>query len=341
MDMDRSSVNPAASDSTRNSRVWVGNAFGLSLEADLPVLGLDQRDDRTEPPQTFLRQATPESIDAAWSPSEAERLVDQRYSDGRVMMTVDIHPEHGYRIDAPGHGRFRVAADGSFVECAPAPGPAWRWHRPFFAQALPIAAALNGMEVLHASGVVVDGNAIAFVGHSGAGKTSLAVHLVDQGASLLADDVVALSAAGGVVRAHPGVRFTNVAQEQIEAIEPDRRERFGRVIGRSEKHHVLVNPMAEASAPLGALYFLERHPEVGELAFSRLRPPDPPLLFGATFMTHITTPKRVTAQLEVYSSIAAEVATFHLRVPPHLSAAELAPMVAAHSREAFAERSEL
>lgn len=338
--MDRSSVNPAASDSTRNSRVWVGNAFGLSLEADLPVLGLDQRDDRTEAPRTLLRETTPESIDAAWSPTEAERLADQRFPDGSVMMTVDVHPEHGYLIDAPGHGRFRVAVDGSLVECAPAPGPVWRWHRPFFAQALPIAAALNGMEVLHASGVVVDGNAIAFVGHSGAGKTSLAIHLVDQGASLLADDVVALSAAGETVRAHPGVRFANVAEEQIEAIEPDRRERFGRVIGRSEKLHILVEPMAEAPAPLGALYFLERRPEVRRLDFERLLPPDPRWLFAATFLSHITNPARMAAQLEVCSLIAGGVATYRMLVPSHLSAAELAPLVAAHSRQACAQRSE-
>jgi hypothetical protein len=339
--MDRSSVNRAAPESTRNSHVWVGNAFGLSLEADLPVLGLDQRERYpTEAAKTLLRQADPESIDAAWPSTESERLADHRFPDGSVMMIVDVHPEHGYRIDAPGHGRFRVAMDGSLVECAPAPGPVWRWHRPFFAQALPIAASLNGMEVLHASGVVVDGNAIAFVGHSGAGKTSLAVHLVDQGASLLADDVVALSAAGGMVRAHPAARFANVAEEQIETIEPDRRERFGQVIGRSEKLHILVEPMADAPAPLGALYFLERRPEVRQLDFERLWPPDPRLLLASTFLARITNPARMATQLEVCSLIAGGVATYRIVVPPHLGAAELAPLVAAHSRQACAQHSE-
>jgi hypothetical protein len=323
----------AASDSTRPPRAWVGNAFGLRLEADLPVLGLDQRQVCTEPPQTLLRQAAPESIDAAWSPSAAERLLDHRYPDGRVMMTVDAHPEHGYRIDAPGHGRFRVAADGSLVECAPAPGPAWRWHRPLCAQALPLAAALNGMEILHASAVVVDGNAIAFFGHSGEGKTSLAIHLVDQGAALMADDVVALSAASAKLRAHPGVRFANVAEEQLESVAPDRRERLGRVIGRSEKLHILIDPMADAAAPLGAFYILHRRRSVRELEFERLWPPDPRLLFGATFNSHVTTRVRMTAQLEVCSLIAERVATFRLRIPPSLGAAELAPAVAVHARQ--------
>ena len=180
--MDRSSASPTPADSTGASRPWIGNAFGLSLEADLPVLGLEQREADAEARRTLLRLATPKSTDAGWPSSEAERLADQRYPNGNVMMTVDAHPEHGYRIDAPGHCRFRVAADGALVECAPAEGSSWRWHRPLFAQALPIAASLSGMEVLHASGVVIDESAIAFVGHSGAGKTSLALHLVDQGA---------------------------------------------------------------------------------------------------------------------------------------------------------------
>ncbi len=224
------------------------------------MLGLEQREAGAEAPRTLLREATPESIDAAWPSAEAERKVEHRYPDGSVMMTVDAHSEHGYRIDAPDHGVFRVAVDGRLVECAPATGPAWRWHRPFFAQALPIAAALNGVEILHASGVVVDGRAIAFVGHSGAGKTSLAIHLVDQGASLLADDVVALSSADGGVRAHPGVRFSNVAEEQLRGLGEGRRASLGTVVGSSEKPHILVTSMKAEPAPLRALDFLDRGP---------------------------------------------------------------------------------
>jgi hypothetical protein len=332
--MDRLPASPRAHGSTQSSPTSVGNAFGLSLEADLPVLGLDRQETQADLPRTELRRVAPESIDAAWPSVDVERRVDHRFSDGRVMMTVDAHPRHGHRIEAPDHGRFRVSGDGSLVECAPAEGPwpSWRWHRPFFAQALPMAAALNGLEILHASGVVIDGNAIAFVGHSGAGKTSLAIHLVDQGASLLADDVVALSPIGGKVHAHPGVRFANIAEEQIDDIADDRRARLGRVVGRSEKLHILVNSMVDAPAPLSALYFLDRRKTVRGLGFERLSP-DPRWLFGATYMTHLTTSARMKAQLEVGSLIANQVATFRLCVPPHLSAAELAPLVAAHSRQ--------
>jgi hypothetical protein len=97
--------------------------------------------------------------------------------------------------------------------------------------------------------------------------------------------------------------------------------------------------MADAPAHLSALYFLDRRQPVPRLGFERLWPPDPRLLFGATFMPHVTTPARMTSQLEVCSLIASRVATFRLLVPPHLGAAELAPAVAAHARQACSQRS--
>jgi hypothetical protein len=46
---------------------------------------------------------------------------------------------------------------------------------------------------LHGSSVVINGKAYAFVGESGAGKSTLAATLLNQGFSLLSDDVIALS----------------------------------------------------------------------------------------------------------------------------------------------------
>jgi hypothetical protein len=328
------STRAVPSDATEATSAWVGRAFGLNVTADLPILGLDRGEpSEGDPPHAWLRRTSPETIDADWVWTGAEQLITRYHPDGTLAMTVHAHTEAGYRIDAPGYGRFRITPDGALVQCAPAPGPAWRWHRPFVAQALPLAATLNGMELLHASAAVVDGKAIAFTGHSGAGKTSLGIHLVDQGASLLADDVVALSADGEQLRAHPGVRFANVDQEQIDALEPDRRGRLGRVVGSSDKVHILVDSMADAAAPLAALYFLHRRPTVSRLEFELVWPPEPPLLLAATFMPHITASARLTAQLRVCSLIADRVPTFKLHVPPFVGAAELAATVAAHARQ--------
>jgi hypothetical protein len=309
---------------------WTGSVYGLQVEADLPVLGLDPCEADPLGPRTLLRESDLASIDAKWSSSGSEQLFEWRYPDGRLGIAVETHPSDGYRVDAPEYGYFRVASDGSLIECAPVPGPPWKLGRALFAQALPIAACLNGIELLHASGVVIDGRAIGFAGHSGTGKTSLAIHLVDQGAELLTDDVLALSADGDTLCSHRGPRLANVASEQIESLPPRRRSRLGNVIGDDDKAHILINPLAEAPAPLGALYFVERQRSIREVSFERLMPPNPRWVLAGAFIPRVTSPARMKAQLDVCSLIVSQVATFRLRVPPDLGAAKLAHAVGEH-----------
>ena len=72
-----------------------------------------------------------------------------------------------------------------------------RWQRLMFAQALPLAATLQGLALLHASAAEIDGRAFGFIASSGAGKSSLVVHLVATGDTrLLTDDVLALESSG-------------------------------------------------------------------------------------------------------------------------------------------------
>jgi hypothetical protein len=53
---------------------------------------------------------------------------------------------------------------------------------------------LRGHTVLHASAVAIDGTALAFVGQSGRGKSTLATVLCLEGAELVTDDVLTVSA---------------------------------------------------------------------------------------------------------------------------------------------------
>jgi hypothetical protein len=62
----------------------------------------------------------------------------------------------------------------------------------------------RGVLALHASAVVVDGRAIAFVGGGGSGKSTTAAALVTRGMPLLTDDVLALTRVGPTVLAWPG-----------------------------------------------------------------------------------------------------------------------------------------
>ncbi|HEV2567687.1 HPr kinase/phosphatase C-terminal domain-containing protein [Sphingomonas sp.] len=55
--------------------------------------------------------------------------------------------------------------------------------------------------LVHATCVAIGGRAVLITGESGAGKSDLALRLIDRGAVLVSDDQVALSVSGSVLRA--------------------------------------------------------------------------------------------------------------------------------------------
>jgi len=58
-------------------------------------------------------------------------------------------------------------------------------------------------ELLHATGVLIDGAALLITGRPGAGKSDLALRLIARGARLIADDYTAVEARDGTLYASP------------------------------------------------------------------------------------------------------------------------------------------
>jgi HPr Serine kinase C-terminal domain len=58
---------------------------------------------------------------------------------------------------------------------------------------------LDGRETIHASTVAIEGRGVMILGASGAGKSDLALRLIDRGAMLVADDYTELSSDGGTL----------------------------------------------------------------------------------------------------------------------------------------------
>ncbi len=196
-------------------------------------------------------------------------------------------------------------------------------RRLLFAQGLPIAAALQGLEVLHASAVDVDDRTIGIAGPSTAGKTTLAVALVLAGATLLADDVVALDLTKRGARIHAGVRVANVTSDQAGRLATTC---GARLVGRTDKAHVLMPP-APSPRPFSALIFLERNQPVIDVEFERLDPPEPWRILGSTFVYHVTSAQRRIRQLEIASELVRHTPMLRVRTPsgmdPDVLAAEL------------------
>src|SRR4051794_39603214 len=138
---------PAAHDGPRR---WRHYAFGLDISSDIRVPQLPLARTPTGLPATVTRLA-PADV-AGWRYPREDILVDRRHADGKLMIGVD-QTERGYRVWSPQHGRYIVSADGLEIRAAIGTASAWKWQRLFFAQVLPLTAALRGLEVLHASAV--------------------------------------------------------------------------------------------------------------------------------------------------------------------------------------------
>jgi hypothetical protein len=89
---------------------------------------------------------------------------------------------------------------------------------------LALLLTLRDIEVLHGSAVELDGVAVAFVGHTNAGKSTLAGEACAAGASLVADDVLAVEVEGGTarcLRGGPQLRLRPGVAELAGRLEPD------------------------------------------------------------------------------------------------------------------------
>jgi hypothetical protein len=317
------------------ARGFAGRAFGIELNADFGVPGLLEavdggRFDRQDARRIELTLGDAASAEARWPAASGERTFQLAASDGEPVFTIDHEPAAGYRVWIAGLGQCLIAPAGDRILCSPPQGRA-RWQL-LIGQGLPIAAALQGLEVLHASAVRTGSSATAFIAPSGTGKTSLALHLLAHGAAFLADDVVALEAAGDALIVHPGIGLAHAPRAERASLDRAGVEvRWPSHAG--PKRHVRVS-VAPCPVPLGAAYFLERTAEVEEIEIVALDPPDPCLLLAATFVSHVPVAHRLITQLDVCSRIARTVPLFRVRTPSEGTAELLAERIAWHMRNA-------
>jgi hypothetical protein len=305
-----------------------GRAFGLRLLTDFPiswVLGPHGAAAGT----LRLRRAGPGAIDSAWDAAQPDRLLERFYPNGDLALTVDRDPAVGFLVHAPGHGRHFLAADGTDVLCELPSVARWRWHRLMFAQVMPLAATLQGLEVLHASAVVCDGRTLAFSGVQGAGKSSLAAHLVREGARHLTDDALALEVAGDRIVAHPGHRLANVHEHELDAVEAGNRK-LGSRVATSDKA-VLEVSLDDEPRELDEVYFIQRNEDVPEPVVEPLEPRDSWRLMANTFVAYVDDQRRLVRQLDTYSRFSATVGCNRLLVPKGGAASASAAVVRAHA----------
>jgi hypothetical protein len=326
-------------------------ALGLSLQLEdalaIPGLQADPAPatavvasaagETTDTASTRVRLDRDGELDRRWraARSGARRVREQRDGE-RLTLSID-EAEAGYLLHAPGYARILVAGDGGEVLCEPECGGSEQWTTLVFAQALPLAATLRGLEVLHASAVAMApgsplaGTAALFSGPQGAGKSSLAAALVRRGARLLADDTVAIAQEDGRLLAHPGagplqLRPAERARKRREIAAGQGVEDTAVAEESALGKHRLATPRCDESLPFGALFLLERA-GVEEPPIEQIEPIDPFALLATTFNLSVRTPERLTRHLDLAGAIAATGAVFRVRVQPGIDADRLAGVV--------------
>jgi hypothetical protein len=132
---------------------------------------------------------------------------------------------------------------------------------------------------------------VAVSAASGTGKSSTAAHLIAHGAEFFTDDVLALEVIDGEIVAFAGPQIAGLVEHEALAIDPARRERLGEYLGMSDKQ--LRRPaLAQTSLPLGALYLLERDPDVEAVTIDALDTSGTAMLLASAFIPHLSTDAR-------------------------------------------------
>jgi hypothetical protein len=305
-------------------------AFGIQLSIDrrLSIIGLGHSSDSvTAGPPSRVHLDDDGELDRRWeaittAPVRAREL---RFEE-TLLMSVDFAEPAGYLLSVRDFGRVLISPDGFELLCEPDPVNE-SWASIVAAQALPLAATIRGLEVFHASGVVLDGRAMLFAGPPGAGKSSLAAALVRAGGRLLSDDAVALELSDGALVAHAGSVVLQLRAAEEGRLSAEERAALGCRASHSGGKHRYVAVGDPDPVPLGAIFLLERSTE--SPAVERLAAVNPFALIGSTFNLSVRTPARLRRQLDVVSAITSAGLAYRLHVQPDVDATRLASIVQA------------
>ena len=173
----------------------------------------------------------------------------------------------------------------------------------------------DGGLVLHASAVEVGGAALAFVGHSGQGKTTMATLMCASGCPLVADDLLPVEPRGAEVTCTPVGRELRVREKVQELL-----GRFDvlttRRLTADQRHAVAPLRTTADQLPLAAVVVPWPDREVGHVTARRLSAGEAVMSLARYQRIEGWVPERVLrAQFAAVSALAAAVPVHLMKVP--------------------------
>ena len=167
--------------------------------------------------------------------------------------------EDGYLLRFPGLADFTVSADGLDVAAYPVFGVSKETvDHLYLNQVLPLALSRQYKLVLHASAVDIGDFAVAFLGVSGRGKSTLAASFSTSGCRFLTDDGLQLEKGerGYLVQpSHPSIRLWD---DSSQALIPQTAQTAPPVDYTPKSRFLADDEVAycDAARPLRCIYFL-------------------------------------------------------------------------------------
>ncbi|WP_414564365.1 MULTISPECIES: hypothetical protein [unclassified Anabaena] len=186
----------------------------------------------------------------------------------------------------------------------------------------------RGLFVLHGSAVEFDGSAIAFVGKSGWGKSTIAAALHTKGHRIITDDVVAISTETDTITVFPGYPQFKLFPEVAEILGHDQSELLLLHSQLKKGGFRVAKNFSQTALPLKRIYMLSKDSTVG---IKQLRSPE-----SLTELMRNSLPTRWyqvhnTAQFLQCTKIAKNIPSYRLiRSSDLRSLPTLAEMVEAH-----------
>ncbi len=155
---------------------------------------------------------------------------------------------------------FEIRSDGGEVRSWPVPGVSDDTvEHLYLNQVLPLVQSRQGNLVFHGSAIATEVGALAFMGVSGRGKSTLAASFATSGLPFMTDDGLLLTeGGGGVYEVQPSHASIRLWEDSQEALVPNDAPAGPSVQHTSKARFLAGDDMAfcDSSRPLHRVYFL-------------------------------------------------------------------------------------
>jgi HPr Serine kinase C-terminal domain len=179
-----------------------------------------------------------------------------------------------------------------------------------------------GIVCLHASGVVIQGWAVLFLGDPGAGKSTAAAAMSTRGHPLLADDIVAINENHGQFFATPAYPYISLWPDSAEMI-CGQDAKLPTLTSTDEKRRFSPASFQDAPVPLGCIFAIgERASDEGAPRIEDLSPREQLIaLVANSYATRTLAENDRAEEFQLFGRMVGNVAI--RRLVPHADAAFL------------------